>query len=214
MYLPECWCIGAIVPIHKKGSLNDPDNYRPITLLSCLGKIFTSIINARLNLYLECAGYIGDEQAGFRRSHSTSDHIFALHLIISIYKAKNKRLFAAFIDLKKAFDFVDRAILWRKVMAMNINGKILNVIKNMYSKAKSCVKNGGSISDTFTCHSGVRQGENLSPLLFSIFLNDMEQSLFGAREDGVYCGLGDLSNEMHNLSANGCCLIYIEGMML
>ena len=167
--------------------------------MSCLGKVFTSIINSRLKLYLECAGYIGDEQAGFRRGHSTNDHIFTLHAIIALYKSRKKKLFAALVDLKKAFDFVDRSILWQKVLAMNINGKVLNVIKEIYRKAKSCVKNNGILSSQFPCKSGVRQGENLSPLLFSIFMNDLAQFLHDTNDGGVYKGLSYIEDEMRNL---------------
>ena len=78
-------------------------------------------------------------------------------------------------DYKKAFDFVDRTSLWSKMLGMGINGKIINVIRNLYSQAKSCVKSGGYLSEFFNCNVGVRQGENLSPLLFAIFLNDFER---------------------------------------
>ena len=97
------------MPLYKdKGSLNDPDNYRGITLLSCVGKLFTAVLNDRVTKYLDAVGGIGDEQAGFRQGHSTIDHIFALHAILNIYLSAGKRVYCAFIDYKKAFDFVDR----------------------------------------------------------------------------------------------------------
>ena len=81
------------MPLYKnKGSLNDPDNYRGITLLSCVGKLFTAVLNGRVTKYLDAVGGIGDEQAGFRQGHSTIDHIFALHAIVNIYLSAGKRV--------------------------------------------------------------------------------------------------------------------------
>ena len=191
--VPEDWCIGYIMPLYKnKGSLKDPDNYRGITLLSCVGKLFTAVLNDRVTRYLDAIGGIGDEQAGFRQGHSTVDHIFALHAILNVYLAAGKRVYCAFIDYKKAFDFVDRVSLWNKLISTGVNGKLLVVIHNMYKSAKSCVKVEDKISDYFSCNVGVRQGENLSPLLFSIFLNDFEFSV-----SRKYNGLSFLSGEIN-----------------
>ena len=87
------WTIGIIKPLYKgKGSKDNPDSYRGITLLSCLGKLFTSILNNRILNYVSYIGLIWDEQAGFRRNHSTLDHIFVLQSIISYYLNKKKVL--------------------------------------------------------------------------------------------------------------------------
>jgi hypothetical protein len=191
--IPTDWTIGLIKPIFKnKGSSDNPDNYRGITLLSCLGKLFTSVINKRLTDYLESMEILGEEQAGFRDGYSTMDHIFVLHSIIDLYlHQKRKRIYCAFIDYKKAFDLIDRASLWSKLISNNINGKVVTVIYNMYNKAKSCVVNGREKSDFFSCNMGVRQGENLSPLLFAIYLNDFEK--FVGR---YYSGLPNISTDI------------------
>ena len=131
-FIPSDWCIGLIMPLFKnKGSINDPDNYRGITLLSCIGKLFTAAINFRLTNYLEQTGSIGDEQAGFRAGYSTVDHIFTLHAIIDIYLHKKERLYCVFVDYKKAFDLVDRSRLWMKLISHGINGRIVNAIYNL-----------------------------------------------------------------------------------
>ena len=182
-YVPECWTIGMIKPIYKKkGSVTDPENYRPITLLSCLGKLFTAIINNRLQLFTE--NIINPCQAGFRKKYSTADNIFVLHTLIQLVNNSKKKLFSAFIDLKRAFDTVWRAGLWSKLLNNRINGKCLKLIQNMYSNIKSCVFVNNTKSDLFTCNIGVRQGENLSPILFSIFLNDLED-YFSENTDGI-----------------------------
>ena len=95
------------------------------------------------------------------------DHVFVLNSIIDIYLQKRKRVYCSFIDYKKAFDLVDRSSLWSKLISHGINGKLMSVIFNLYHHAKSCVRANGKMSDYFTCNVGVRQGENLSPLLFA-----------------------------------------------
>jgi hypothetical protein len=95
------------------------------------------------------------------------------------------------VDYSKAFDMINRSALWAKLISNGINGKIITVIYNLYKEAKSCVKYNNSMSSFFKCNAGVRQGENLSPLLFSLFLNDFEAHL---RRDGVN-GLSYINNE-------------------
>ena len=176
--MPSDWSIGIIKPIYKnKGSPDDPNNYRGITILSCFGKLFTNVINNRLNVFIESTKLLGEEQAGFRTGYSTTDHLFVLYGIVDILLSKKKRLHCAFLDYEKAFDKVDRAFLWQKLLNTGVNGKILRVIINMYANAKSCVQANGEISEFFTSHVGVRQGENLSPILFALFLNDMKEYL-------------------------------------
>ena len=190
--VPKEWGIGIIQPIYKKkGSPNEPDNYRGITLLSCVSKLFTSVINNRLNEFVEINGIIGHEQAGFRRGYSTVDHIFALHCIIVYYLSKKKRVYAAFLDYRKAFDLVDRRALWTKVIQSGITGKVLHVIRNLYAQAKSCVRGVDGVSDFFVSGVGVRQGENLSPLLFALYLNDFKSYI-----DRASTGLSDISAEI------------------
>jgi sorting nexin-29 len=134
-------------------------------------------LNERLKLFLEYNKILCEEQAGFRNGYSTSDNIFTLNFIIGLYLNKGKILYGAFVDYRKAFDSIHRITLWKKLVSYNIDGYFLKVIHNMYSMAKSCVKNGSVISRFFDCNSGVRQGGNLSPLLFALFLNDLNTYL-------------------------------------
>ena len=176
--IPDVWCEGLIQPLYKnKGSRDDTNNYRGITLLSCLGKLFTACINRRLSSFLFDNNLIGLEQAGFRPEYSTVDHIFTLHSIIEYYKSKNGRVFCTFVDYSKAFDLINRSSLWLKLMKHGITGRIIEVIKYMYERAKSQVKLDNQISKHFHCSQGVRQGENLSPILFAVYLNDFQNTL-------------------------------------
>ena len=125
-----------------------------------------SALNTRLKNYLEENDLLGEEQAGFREGYATLDHIFSLHCIIDLALAQKKRLYCAFVDYRKAFDMMDRSSLWVKMLSHNIKGNVLKVITNLYDSAKSWVRLHCEISSYFNCNIGVRQGENLSPLLF------------------------------------------------
>ena len=189
--IPENWTIGVIKPIYKnKGELNRPENYRPISLLSCFGKMFTYILNNRLNVFAEKSNLINGVQAGFRKNHSTIDNLFILNSLINLVQSDKKKLFCCFIDFKQAFDSVWKVGLWRKIQNENINGKCFNVIYNLYNNIKSKIVTKDGSSDFFCCLNGVRQGENLSPFLFSIFLNDLEQFLSNQNVTGVERGTG------------------------
>ena len=188
--VPESWALGDILPIYKnKGNINLPENYRPITLLSCLGKLFTSILNTRLSNYAEKYEIICLKQAGFRRGLSTSDDLFILQSLLEISKSCKNKLFCAFVDFKQAFDNVWRDRLWFKLQKYNINGKCLNFIKSMYNNIKSRIVTQDGNSAYFPCNKGVGQGENLSPILFSFFLNDLEVFLLAKGATVYICSL-------------------------
>ena len=100
-----------IKPIFKrKGDPLKPENYRPITILSCFGKLFTSVLNSRLENFLEQNDIINENQAGFRAGYLTTGHIFVLHSLIELLKTKKKKLFCTFVDFSKAFDSVWRVV--------------------------------------------------------------------------------------------------------
>ncbi|MEE9190592.1 MAG: reverse transcriptase family protein [Candidatus Neomarinimicrobiota bacterium] len=155
----------------------NPSNYRGITLLSCLGKLFTSLLNDRLNEYLDVFGILSFNQAAFRKNHSITDHIFTMKCLIDQFFNHRKKLYCVFIDFEKAFDTIWRKALWHKLIQQGVSGKILQVIHNIYQNAKSTIELNGENSDYFQSFQGIRQGENLSPILFSMFVNDLEQYL-------------------------------------
>ena len=148
-----------------------PSNYRGISLISCLGKVFNSILNNRIQLWAETYNLIPKEQFGFRKAVSTSDAVFVLHTIAENQSLRKKKLYCCFVDFKKAFDSVLHSLLWKKLFTMKLNPQILKVLQSYYSKSSSYVRGSLGNSKTFPT-SG-----NLSPLLFSIFINDLPKTL-------------------------------------
>ena len=135
---------------------------------------------------------IKENQCGFRQNYSTVDNIFSIFTLFQILKSKKKKMYCAFIDFEKAFDKVWRYGLFYKLLLNNINGKMYNVILEMYTNIKSCISYNNQTSEYFKCEIGVRQGENLSPFLFSLFLNDLED--FILTKDIV--GLSSISEDI------------------
>ena len=117
-----------IQPLHKKGNTQDPNNYRGMSLNVC-SKLYSYILNKRLAIWIEENGSIGEEQAGFRRDHSTTDHIFTLFAVIQKYLVHKKKLL---IDSKKAFGFILYAKLWPILLKRGLSGKMYFSIHSMY----------------------------------------------------------------------------------
>ena len=163
--------------------------FRGITLLSTLGKIFTRILNNRLTEWAEEYYVYIEAQAGFRECMVRVDNIFVLHGLISHILNKGEKLFCAFVDFTKALDYVVRDILWYKLIKLGVRGKILNVIMSVYKHVKSRVKLDCSIGIGFECKLGVRQGDCLSPFLFVMYLNDLEDEFYLKGSTGVDIGM-------------------------
>ena len=171
---PESWSKGIIVPVYKKGDPTLADNYRAITLSSCMSKLFTSILNNRIYTWAEEHERLSDAQFGFRKERSTVDAVFILQNLIQHVLNQNKFLYCAFVDLRKAFDSVYRNGLWLKLYKAGISGKMLKIIKSIYEQVKSCVKHCNNYSEFFDISVGLRQGEVMSPVLFAFFIEDLE----------------------------------------
>ena len=129
-----------------------------------------------------------EAQAGFRAEMGTSDNVFVLHGLITHLLNQDKKLYCAFVDFKKAFDFVNRDIIWYKLIKLGVRGKMLYVIRSMYNSVKSKVKYNNELSSDFDSYSGVRQGECLSSFLFSMYLNDIEDEFYLNGVEGIDVG--------------------------
>ena len=170
----EQWSLTMITPIFKSGTKMEPNNYRGISLLSCLGKLFAAILNQRLLRYAVEKNILRAEQLGFIQGNRTSDAHITLNTLIQSYCHKNnKKIFACFVDFKKAFDTIPRDVLFTKLLGQGITGKFFNILKTFYTNDNCCVKLGNKITETFQANQGVKQGCILSPLLFNIFISDL-----------------------------------------
>ncbi|XP_053405087.1 uncharacterized protein LOC128558872 [Mercenaria mercenaria] len=160
-YFPDQWSEGIIVPLFKKKDVNDVNNYRGFTLVSCPAKIFTGVLNTRINSWIENNDILSDNQFGFRRNRSTVDAIFVLNAVVQRILSDKGRLYCAFIDLKKAFDSIYLNGLWFKFAKLGVTGKMLNIIRSMYHKVKSCVQGCKTYSEFFECAVGLKQAEGV-----------------------------------------------------
>ena len=172
--VPDQWRESLIHPIPKSSKVSiNPLDYRGLVLQSCICKILSSIINARVIRFLDTKGYIEDEQNGFCKHRSCSHHI---HTLLSVAKCRilNKQdTHACFLDFRKAFDSVDRHLLYHKLKEYGISGTVLTLIKQLYQNTTNFIRLNGELSNSFPSGNGVRQGDNLSPNLFSVFINGL-----------------------------------------
>jgi hypothetical protein len=137
-FFPNSWSTGVLIPVFKKGDQRDPNNYRGISLASCLAKLFTNIINNRLIEWSKAYDTITVAQFGFRNGLSTVDAIFALQTLILGKKCCTVRLWTVL-----QLSIVDRLNLWYKLSVIGIQGKLLSIIQSMSSNIRTCVSIDG-----------------------------------------------------------------------
>ncbi len=181
--IPSIWTQSVISPIPKNRTSDPrvPLNYRGISLLSCVYKVYSSILNSRLIKFLENNDIIHDEQNGFRGSRSCLDHIFTLSSIIRNKLNQKKEIFACYVDFRKAFDYLDRDLMLYRFLEYGIDGRFYDAIKGIYHRAFCAVKINGVMSDWFKSTQGTKQGDNLSPNCFSLYLNPLLTELKASR---------------------------------
>jgi len=170
---PESWGAGIIVPIHKGSNVDEAKNYRGITLINILSKIYSQLLLNRITTWSETHEKLNPNQFGFQKGKSTTDCIFILHAIVSKLLNEKKKLYCAFIDFEKAFDKLNRNHLLQKLINENVSYKIIAAIKAMYNVVKACVKYKGNTSEFFASKVGIKQGDPSSSLMFLFFINDI-----------------------------------------
>ena len=169
---PSSWATGIIHPVHKKAAHNVPDNYRKVTVMPCIGKLFESVLNNRLSFKKMYAMIM----IPFKPALEITPGRLIIYYTMCHYRCLSKPLYTCFVDFTKTFDYIDRSALYYKLLSRGIDGNFLNVIKSMFSKAECRVKWDPYISEILKSEFGVLQGGMLSPKLFTEFLQDISRS--------------------------------------
>lgn len=202
--VPSCWSKAIVNPIPKSSTSDNrnPMQYRGITLAASMYKVYCSVLNERLTSWAETNNIVHDEQNGFRKGRSTIDHINSLTTLLETRKSRKLSTYCAFIDFKKAYDSVDRDILWAKISALGISGNMALALKSLYNNVQCCVRVNGLNTDFFNVTTGLKQGCLLSSLMFNLFINDF---IAYVKSLGIGINVGD---------SKVCILIYADDIVL
>lgn len=178
------WKNAEVVPIPKKGDLQRCDNWRGISLLDVVGKLFARVIQERLQVIAERV--LPDSQCGFRRGRGCCDMIFVARQLLEKAREHNDSLFVLFVDLRKAYDSVPREALWQVLERCGVPPRMLSVVKSLHQGMQAEVRVGSSLSESFEVRNGLRQGCTLAPTLFNIYFSAVVASWkYDCTEAGV-----------------------------
>ena len=156
--------------LHKKKDWIECGNYRDISLVAHAGKILLKIIARRFSEYYERMGILPEEQSGFRPNRSTTDVMFMIRGLQKLVRKKRIPVYVCFIDLTKAYDFVDRTLLWTVLARFGVPHNMISVIRQFHDGMRACVRLDDRVcSGWFAVKQGLRHGCVLAPLLFNIF---------------------------------------------
>ena len=212
---PEAWKEAILIALPKPGKTRaDPANYRPISLTSCLGKIFERMVGKRFSWFLEHNNLLSKYQSGFRKNHSTLDHVLRLETDIRKGFKFKKHTTAVFLDITRAYDMVCKPVLLFKLHRIGIRGYLSHYLVNFLSGGRPFqVRFRSLLSDTCSFENGLPQGSCLSPMLFNVMINDIFDTIpFGisyslfADDCAIWCTDRDSEHSIPRLQ-NVLCML-------
>lgn len=166
-----------VLPIYKKGDVKDPSNYRPIAILHNLSKVFEKVILDRMFSFINKFDILANCQFGFRPRYSTKDAVMYLLLLIESNSLNKLSTCVIFLDLTKAFDYVNHSTLVSTLSSLGFRGKISILLQDYLSGRRFRIKHDNTYTDYVNINRGVPQGSILGPLLYALYVNDMTNFL-------------------------------------
>lgn len=180
---------GVIVPIRKKGQGDEVVNYRGVTIMPTLDKIYTAALTERLRGEVEGKELIPPNQTGFRKGLGTVDNIYVLNYIVNRQiEKKGGKLVALFVDLKAAIDSLDRGVLLQAMRGRGVREGLVERVGEILRETRSRVRVGGEMGENFWMARGVRHECPLSPILFNLLIADLEEEMERVKWGGVKIG--------------------------
>ena len=174
-YYPSLWKYDILNPIHKSNEKDDPNNFWGILIASCFGKLFTTLLRNRLQSFCDTHGLISKYQgSGKKMSRTADNHLILRFLIDKIVKGEGKKIYCCFVDIKKAYDFTQRNMLFSTLISeCGIGGNFLKILSRLYTDHKVFVRLSDGLLQPIKTTIGLKQGCCLSSLLFNLFINKL-----------------------------------------